>query len=138
MRGNLPGQGREAEGVAMTETEWLAATAPGPMVRHLDRHAPEAGSLLRRSRLAAAACCRDIPAAVMPPDGPALLDAVEAWVDAGGRRPAGVGRLEKGLEAEVERLKPEWRTRLHAGKYTDRAYRLHQAALAVAVTALSY
>jgi hypothetical protein len=122
----------------MTQTEWVAATAPAPMARYLAHHTREADSLLRRSRLAAIACCRDIPTAVMPADGPALLDAVESWLDAGGRRPAAVGRLEKGLTAEVERLLPGWRACLHAGKYSARPYRLHMAAVAVTVTALPY
>jgi hypothetical protein len=122
----------------MTHTEWVAATAPAPMTQYLAHHTREVDSLLRRSRLAAIACCRDIPATVMPADGPALLDAIESWLDAGGRRPVAIGRLEKGLTAEVERLLPGWRACLHAGKYSARPYRLYKAAVAVTLTALPY
>jgi hypothetical protein len=72
----------------------------------------------------------------MPADGPALLDAVEAWVDSGGRRPAAVGRLERVVAAEADRSEHGWRACLHAGKYAARPFRLHQAATAVALTAL--
>ena len=77
----------------MTEAEWLTADKSTVMTMHLHLHARETGSLLPRSRTVAVACCRAIPADVMPTNGSELLDAVERWIEKAGRRPREVGRL---------------------------------------------